>query len=204
MGGMTKSLFALCASAGLASAAVIPVVNHSFEDVTLSAGQFTTTAPTGWTRTLDSTGTVGTFYPTVATWGYVTSDGLNLAYMNGGAIEQAVGAILVADEAITLTVDVIYRPNFGSRNYRIDLLAGDTIIASDIGTIMPAPGESMESVLTYTPAANDPLLGQQITIRLGGASQVNFDNVRLDAPVPTPGSLALLGAARVLLARRRR
>lgn len=200
---IVKGLVAIGLTACLASGAAIPVVNHSFEADALVPGSFTSVAPTGWTFVVPSSGTAGTFRPTLDTWGYATSDGQNLAYMNGASIEQAVSAVLVADATVTLTVDVIFRPGFGSRNHRIDLIAGDTIIASDIGSVMPAPGEWLPSVLTYTPTASDPLLGQQIKIRLGGATQVNFDNVRLDA-IPTPGALALLGAGGLLAARRRR
>lgn len=180
----------------------IVVINAGFEDRNLSPNGFDTTVPNGWVRAVNQS-TVGTFRPTVANWGYITSEGNNLFYANGGFIQQTTSELLTVGSTYTLEVDVIRRPNFFS-GYTVQLLAGDTVIAEDIDGLLPPVGGFLVSTLTYTPSDNDPLLGLPLAIRLGGPSQANFDDVRLNGIVPAPASAGLLVLAGVFASRRRR
>ena len=81
-------------------------------------------------------------------------------------------------------------------DYNVELLAGNTTIASN-NSVIPDPGTFAPISATYTSAANDPLLGELLTIRLsspGGnpvfSEQIGFDNVSLDASViPEPTTI---------------
>ncbi len=96
----------------------------------------------------------------------------------------------------------------GFSGYRVDLLAGGVVLASDdnslFGTI--PDGEFGTSTIVFTSGANVPA-SDNLEIRLvnlneidpafpGSDLEVDFDDVRLDAtPVPTPTSLALFAAS---------
>jgi hapalindole H/12-epi-hapalindole U/12-epi-fischerindole U synthase len=79
----------------------------------------------------------------------------------------------------------------GFPGYRVELLAGTTILAADDNTLLPAEGTFLESQVSYTTAMADPALGQPLGIRLinlnkaNSGIEVNFDDVRLEA-VPLP------------------
>lgn len=100
---------------------------------------------------------------------------------------------------------VFYNLN-GFPGYRIDLMAGTTVLASDnnsIGATIPE-GEFRLSTLVFQTGASHPQAGQQLGIRLvnlhlpgTGSSpniEVDFDQVALIAvAVPEPGTWALCG-----------
>jgi hypothetical protein len=190
---------------------------------------------------------VGVLNPTGTTYfdGGAVPEGDNAAllYADGDAsgdaygIEQQLTATLAADTTYTLTVEVgniasgtgLGDPyaGFGFYNldgfpgYRIELWAGNSLLAVDENNLPALPdaeGEFMLSTLSYTTQGGDPV-GDQLLIRLinphvadvAGVRglEVDFDDVRLDAApsaVPLPGSLALLlaGLPGVGLLRQRR
>ncbi len=126
-----------------------------------------------------------------------------MLYINNGTVQQTTNTVLNVGLTYTLMVDVVRRPPpWGTDDYTIRLLAGDTVIAEDVSTLVPPSGQFETSILTYTVLNGDVLAGQALTIQLGGGNQVNFDNVRLEAEVPGAGPLAVL-ALGGLLARRR-
>ena len=197
---MRNRLIAIVLTAcGAATAAgdIIPVANHSFEAPELPPGDFTLQDVPGWTASSNGF-SFGVFYPTVESWGYAASDGHNLLYTDSRTpdgtdyVEQTTNAALTFGGTYTLAIDVIRRPFYGTDTYLIQLLAGSTVIAEDTSTLVIPVGEFRTSVIFYTPDANDPLLGQALTIRLSGVHQTNFDNVRFDGPVPSPSALAPL------------
>lgn len=173
-----------------AVAAPIPIQNAGFEDAVLGPGGFNSTVPSGWERAVNNLG-LGTFYPTVGTWGYTASEGNDLFYANGGFIEQATTALVEPGLTYTLRVDVIHRPSYFNNGYVVQLLAGPTVVAEDLGGLSPPIGGFAVSELSFTPNPGDPLIGQPLTVRLGGATQSNFDHVRLEV-VPEPAALSLL------------
>jgi hypothetical protein len=197
-----SAALALSLIATAASADPVVIINAGFEDRNFNPNEFDSLVPNGWVRAVNQL-TVGTFRPTLATWGYVASEGNNVFYANGGFIQQTTSELLAADSTYTLEVDVFRRPNFFT-GYSVQLLAGDTVIAEDINGLLPPIGGFLVSTLTYTPAANDPLLGLPLAIRLGGPTQANFDNVRLNGVIPAPASAGLLVLASVFASRRRR
>jgi hypothetical protein len=84
----------------------------------------------------------------------------------------------------------------GFPNYRIDLLAGTNVLASDNNTLLLDEGRFLTSTVAVSTGNNHPLAGQTLGIRLVNLNnapgiEVNFDNVRLDAsPVPRPTVIA--------------
>jgi len=172
-----------------AHAAGVVITNHSFEEPVQEPNGHTTSQPVpGWTAL--STGAWGVFYPTDAIWGYHAPVGNQLLYTNGPTIEHITSEPLAEGVLYALLIDVVNRPNYGGNNYFIEFWAGDVMLARDSNSLAPAPGQALTSTLTYTALAGDPAIGQLLKIRVGGASQSNFDDVRL---IPTPGVLALLG-----------
>lgn len=72
----------------------------------------------------------------------------------------------------------------GFPNYRIDLLAGGQVLASDANSLKPGEGRFLSSTVKYATGNQHPLLGLAIGIRLVNlnssvGTEVNFDNVRL-------------------------
>ena len=120
-------------------------------------------------------------------------DGVQVAWSNGGTISQQLSATLQSNTEYTLGVYVGQRNRSGFVGYNIELLAGNTVIASN-NSITPAPGTFSLVNVHYTSSDNDPLIGQSLGIRLSSFGiQTNFDNVTLEATaVPEP--LTILGA----------
>ena len=121
-------------------------------------------------------------------------DGVQVAWGNeGGTIFQRLSATLQSNTKYTLGVYVGQRNRSGFVGYNIELLAGNTVIASN-NSITPAPGTFSLVNVHYTSSDNDPLIGQSLGIRLSSFGiQTNFDNVTLEATaVPEP--LTILGA----------
>lgn len=144
---------------------------------------------------------------------------------------QTLSATLQADTAYSLRVRVgniasgtsvdntVYNLD-GFPGYRIDLLAGGVVIASDNNSLLPAEGTFLESTINLTTGASHAQLGQALGIRLvnlnviDGAAptadlEVDFDHVRLDAvAIPEPASagvlLGLLAGGLAAAGRRRR
>ena len=191
-----------CLLAGAASAQSIFVENHDFEAPVQNLGGFTLGNVPGWTANGSNW---GVFRPTVATWGYVAPVGNQLLYSNGPTAQQTVAATAQAGVRYALAVRVVNRPNFGSLDYTIELLAGTTLLGADQGTLSPPVGGSLTSLIVVDVAPGSPAVGHPFTIRLGGPTQVNFDDVRL-VPEPTlaSGLVAVVGLAALGRGRRRR
>ena len=143
-----------------AHALPIPVSNHSFELPVTGPGTFITNAPPpGWAAygdSLDFGGrTIGVLNPnSTVLYADPVPDGSNVGVtflqpqMNDEAgLQQTLGATLQTLTQYTLTVEVgnlAYDggpfPFTGFPGYRIDLLAGTTVIASDDDTLLPGRG----------------------------------------------------------------
>lgn len=220
-----------------AHAATVFVANPSFETPTTAPGTFqTSAAPAGWSAygTIDfGWRTVGVVNPASTTL-YLdpAPQGANVGvvflgptFANSEAgLRQTLAATLQTSTRYTLTVavgnmgnDAQYPHNTfdfsGFPGYRVDLLAGDTVIASDNNTLLPGEGRFLTSTVELSIGASHALSGQQLGIRLvnldsAAGIEVNFDDVHLDATaIPEPASAAaLVGMFAVALscARRRR
>ncbi|HAZ49432.1 MAG TPA: hypothetical protein DDW76_14265, partial [Cyanobacteria bacterium UBA11369] len=136
------------------------------------------------------------FYPSGA------ADGANTGYAfivdapGSGVLglTQTLTDELTANTRYTLQVDVgnpVTNPALpidltGFPGYRVELLAGDCVIATDNNSLSIAEGAFGVSTVTYTASAKDPFLGQELGIRLINLNaapgvSVDFDNVRLTA-----------------------
>ena len=149
-------------------------------------------------------------------------------------LEQTLAAVLQPLTLYTLNVEIgniasgtsvagssdnggIFYNLDGFPGYRIELLAGGTVLASDeTSTGLIPEGEWRTAALSFATGASHPQLGQPLGIRLINrdlpgtflmpAIEVDFDNVSLVAsvvPEPTTLALWLLGLAGLRLAARR-
>jgi len=182
----------------------IAVVNPSFETPFLgdSIVQNNDGVP-GWTFNASGPTYRGIFNPPAASYpeaaGHGTpigADGAQVAFLfgNGGVptAEQDLGVALRAGRLYTLRVAVghfdpaqPYAPStYGG--YRLELLAGGTVIASDQDSFTPALHTFSDAVLTLDADTVDPsLIDQPLAIRLGisateAGRSTHFDHVRLD------------------------
>jgi len=145
-------------------------------------------------------------------------------------IQQTLAATLQANTRYDLSVDIgnidsgtslpgsadggnVFYNLKGFPGYRIEVLAGGTLLASDTSSTGTIPeGQWRTSTLSVATSASPAELGQPLTIRLINldtpgtpaepAIEVDFDNVRLMAtPVPEPMTwvLCLAGVALLVL-----
>jgi len=219
----------------IAAATLLTVTNPSFENPATGPATFvvsTTAGPFGWsaynTTAANNQRSFGVWNP-ATTLSYVNGapHGANIGVvflMNTTGIaeaglQQTLAATLQLSTQYTLTVEV---GNFspadngpfafaGFPGYRVDLLAGGTVIASDANTLAPGEGIFATSTVTFTTLGSHPQAGQTLGIRLvslnGPGTEVNFDNVRLDAtavPEPTTAFLSFLGLLAATFRRPRR
>jgi hypothetical protein len=103
----------------------------------------------------------------------------------------------------------------GFPGYRIELLAANTVVASDQSSAGAIPeGEWRTAILRFVTGAAHPQLNQALSIRLinldlpgtpaAPAIEVDFDNVRLAvSPVPEPAAWLLCLTAVALVGWRR-
>lgn len=161
-----------------------------------------------------------------------TPEGVNaaLVFLAGpqnaeAGLQQTLAATLQASTRYTLSVQIgniasgtslpgssdgggVFYDLDGFPGYRIDFLAGGTVLASDNNTLGGSipEGEWRLSTVEFATDAVHPLLGQSLAIRLVNLKQpgtpqepgieVDFDDVRLTAsPVPEPSGVALVGLA---------
>lgn len=160
--------------------------------------------------------------------------GIAFNFASGGGLgeygfQQTLAATLAANTRYTLEVDVINIASGTARSgdffdlsgfpaYRIELLAGNEVIAADDNSLAGslAEGGVGTSTLVFTSATNPVALGQNLRIRLINLNvpdasalaadlEVDFDNVRLDAvSVPLPPMVPALALACAGLVMRRR
>ena len=151
----------------------------------------------------------GTTQGTNAMLVYLTINKTNVV----AGLQQTLTTNLQADTTYTLSVDVgnpgpgnsaagssggspVFYNFAGFPGYRIELLAGSTVIAVDSNSIAATipEGQFRTATLNVNSSAFPGLIGQQLTIRLvnlkkAAGLEVEFDNVRLTAttsPVATP------------------
>jgi hypothetical protein len=176
------------------SAASIPVVNHSFETPNFAACGFGST-DFGWFNGSAWNPGLGeecfwNGFPDGVT------DGDQTGFVNSSAMEQVVAATLQPSTTYTLMVDVGRRSDgFDMKKYKIQLVAGETVIAEDNNELVPPLGGFETSVITADIGPSHPELGEPLKIKLWliEGPQANFDNVQLFegevGPVGTPGDL---------------
>jgi hypothetical protein len=198
--------------AGGSSGTAVTILNPGFEANTVAAGNYDDqVVPAGWVKydpqsiigldynslgVLNPTGT--NLYPGGAPQGSnvalvflwrMQTDGIPAGY------SQELAHTLLPDTHYTLRVDVGNIADLGDApysldgfpGYRVELLAGDAVIAMDDDTLSPPEGQFEESLVEVTTPASGPEIGQPVSIRLlnlnkaSSGIEVNFDDVRLDA-----------------------
>ncbi len=187
----------------------ISIENAGFEVPALEDGEFTVLqAIPGWQpydpdSLIAPDGTdVGAFNPLVAQYPNDIPGGANVGYafsvdpLGAGVVglSQTLDELLHPGTSYSLQVEVGNPTGIdqfgtdytGFPGYRVELLAGNTVLATDNSTLNIAEGTFGTSTVSYTAAATDPFLGEQLGIRLinpvqGSGFEVDFDNVRLTA-----------------------
>lgn len=200
---------------------LVSIKNPSFEETVLANGDFTLIPPPSWllynpnalipANPTNDTSAVGTNNPPTINYFNEAPDGENTSYVllkdasSGVAgIYQTLNEVLTANTQYSLAVDVgnpigadpATGLDFGAGfpGYRIELLAGNTVVASENSTLQIAEGSFGTATVNFIAAANNPLLGQPLQIRLLNPNptnpgiQVDFDNVRLKSEQVKDGS----------------
>lgn len=209
----------------------LKISNHSFEFPVIPANSFAvSTPPPGWASygsINNNNRSVGVLDPAGSTlYAGPVPHGENVgviflmdnpqnqtffANMEAG-LRQTLAATLQTRRRYTLRVEVGNIANdinapfafAGFPNYRIDLLAGAGVLASDNNSLLPGEGRFLTSTVNVNVAASNPFAGQALGIRLVNLNnapgiEVNWDNVRLESsPLPPP---ALAITHEVLLGR---
>lgn len=197
----------------------LQITNPSFETTSLNDGGINLNIVSGWVK---SGGTTGTYNPNTnfynnsqildSNGGAIGAmDGDNVLFMIGteASVEQTLAAAVTDGLLYTLTVAVGDRNN-GNRSefagYRIELLGGDTVLATT-GNVTSglADGTFTDVSLSYLAKPGDTgALGIRLVSLDGSANHsIDFDNVRITA-VPEPGSGLLVGACLLAASLRRR
>ena len=209
-----------------AEAALVTINNPSFESPVTAPATFTgsqSSGPTGWTvynsGATNNLRYFGVWNPST-TNSYLSGapDGANIGVvflenttnLAEAGLRQTLTATLQLSMQYTLTVEVgNFSPadggpfNFtGFPGYRVELFAGSTLLASDLNTLSPGEGIFATSVVSFATGSSHANAGQAMAIRLvnlnGPGTEVNFDNVRLDAsPVPEPSTVVLVAIAMI-------
>ena|GEM_PF-1166213 len=176
------------------------VANASFEDPPLDEDDYTWQDVPGWTSIGHADGDegVGVWNTTIADFDPVIAPvGENVLYteyfVGGvGGVAQILGAKFEADTAYTMTVEVGNSNYYYFSGYKVQLLAGGTVIAEDNDTLWPGYKLWATSTVAYTyNAADAALVGEPLEIRLlslgldkdgpgvDDVIGVEFDNVTL-------------------------
>ena len=117
-------------------------------------------------------------------------DGNYLAFSNSGSIFQNV-TTAVPGTTYTLRVELLHRTDVPMDGV-VQLEIGGTPVATATG-VDDGPGTWSDWTAVYTATAAEA--GETVTILLSATgTQGDFDDVRLDATVPEPATLTLLGA----------
>lgn len=126
---------------------------------------------------------------------------------------QTSTAVIEPNKTYTLSASILNPPGLpgaeafaGFPGYRLELLAGDTVIASDNNTIFVEEGEFATATVSYSSLVDDTYLGDILGIRLintnldnssgldgGNGIEVNFDDVKLSG-VAVPEPISILGS----------
>ena len=129
-------------------------------------------------------------------------------------------SVLIGNIAAGYSVSGDYFPLDGFPGYRVELLAGNTLLAVDDNSLAGSipEGAFAPTTLSYTSGSSPLGEGENLTIRLINLNQldnsltnpetydleVDFDDVQLAAtPVPEPAAFSLLAVSGLMLIRRR-
>lgn len=190
-------------AAGTASAALpITIENPGFESPAIAVdGTFNPTA-TGWSKVNFAT-EIGVFNVDTGDFTAEAPAGVNVGYVYGGVVDAGLAQVLTstlqADATYNLTVKVGNSKSFAYDGYRVQLLAGGTVLSEDNNTLSPASDTFVTSTVTYVYNAglHAGLVGQALEIRLlgiglsgGSGGETEFDDVQLTVTLGNPLAVA--------------
>ena len=158
---MTNSLFArrlsllaiACGAVILASrgafASLIPIDNSSFENPVQSIGGWSDHVVAGWV----ATGTSGVWNPPSTRYVSVPN-GFQVGYVqNGGSVSQTLTVTLQPNTTYTLSIAggrSLYEGNNPSSDYKVQLLAGGTVLKTLTDPTSLEPGAWQTLSVTYS------------------------------------------------------
>mgnify|MGYP000061047755 FL=1 len=160
------------------------IFEDSFEDPAITG--LTNIMPSGWSHDLPAGG-IGLNDNDSGKLN--TPFGSQVMWSNGGALKTnllSFSETLIGNGTYTLSVNVGRRSDHGGGTCTIELLAGDTVLASASEAVSSSSTDFSQVVrLVYTPdESHRHLRGKTLAIRLRGEVQTQFDNVRLEI-IPT-------------------
>lgn len=166
------------------------VENSSFETNSLATGQpgvithvngnYTTSAPDGWTLT----GQGGLIDPAGGVVDSTGIEGTNVAWLReNGMLSQDTGQTLEEGASYRLTLDIGDRTNMEWPGGEARLVAGGVVLAT-VSLTAPAEDGGWATFSFETGLIDAAQAGQELSIQIqqtgGGADQMLVDNVRLD------------------------
>lgn len=163
------------------------IFEDSFEKPNITG--FTCTKPFGWSRDLPA-GHNGLNHN--VTGKLQTPFGSQVMWSNGGALKTnslSFSETLSGNATYTLSLNVGRRSDHGGGTCTIELLAGDTVLATASEAVANSSTDFSQVVrLVFTTnESHRALRGQTLAIRMRGEIQTQFDNLRLEV-VPTRNS----------------
>jgi Ca2+-binding RTX toxin-like protein len=170
----------------------ITINNQSFESQALDEDKFTFgtgTAPvTNWTI---SGGSGGAYDPKEATTiSGVSGQNVGYLYDAGSSISQQTSYQYLSTEEVTFSVDV-GEPNYeGALDFRLEILAGGTVVGTT-GTLNTGNTDSLDNVSVTSTVVNPALNGQLVTFRIvkieDDNQELHFDNAQASFDLLTDG-----------------
>jgi hypothetical protein len=212
--------------AGFASAALISVINAGFEDPVLVDAGSTDTAPPGWNFSFvpENDGEGGVWNPPTGAYPAEAPEGDNVGWLwdyspwGSGEIslDQTLLSVLTANTHYTLEVEIGDPLSYngddydGFPGYRVELLAGGTVLSFDNNTLTITEGTFETSVVTFFAPSGHAKLGEALEIKLfnlaqptpgGDGNEVDYDNVRLTSvAIPEPSTFSMLAFCGIAMA----
>jgi len=163
-------------------AVVVPVTNPSFEQPATTLCGFGPPI-TGWTVNSGGVWRPGLAPQCLSSYTVAIPDGQQVAFSNGGDIEQILTTNLAANTRYVLRVRVGKRQDCCQPSaYGVQLRAGAALLFQDANSIAMVSGQFIESTVQFATGAAHAQLGQALRIRLTQtAGQANYDHVRLES-----------------------
>ncbi|MFO0875036.1 MAG: hypothetical protein U0575_13830 [Phycisphaerales bacterium] len=175
-------LLAAACIPSVAGATEIPVVNPSFESPAYATCSWAAAA--GWVNAGAWNPGFGNTCAPLNGFPNGVPDGLQTGWVNSPnlPIKQTLPATVEPNALYTLSVAVGRRSDgFPMGSYKIQLTAGDLVLAEDLNSLSPAPGSFVTSTISALVPPGDPAIGLPLTIKLFVVTgpQADFDDVHL-------------------------
>ena len=174
----------------------IKIANPSFEELELADGAYAFNVP-GWSGSGIGSwnpGAAGTAYPA---YDATAPDGENVVFANGGqSLSQVLSDTLTEETTYTLSVKVGKNAGYATSTYKVELMAGDNVLAEDDNTMVSTTEQFFASEIVFDSVTAEPnKIGLPLQIRLSctgpDGGEFNFDDVQLSVTPERPVSDAV-------------